>query len=37
MITMKADKSGGVAVLNTIKVIAKLKLPIEVHAIIGSS
>lgn len=36
MITMKADKSGGVAVLNTIKVIAKLKLPIEVHAIIGA-
>ncbi|OCL86782.1 Cytosol aminopeptidase [Aliarcobacter thereius] len=36
MITMKADKSGGVAVLNTIKAIAKLKLPIEVHAIIGA-
>ena len=36
MITMKADKSGGVAVLNTIKVIAKLKLPIEVHVIIGA-
>ncbi|WP_198304831.1 leucyl aminopeptidase [Arcobacter vandammei] len=36
MITMKADKSGGVAVLNTIKTIAKLKLPVEVHAIIGA-
>ena len=36
MITMKADKSGGVAVLNTIKTIAALELPIEVHAIIGA-
>ncbi|HKM19022.1 MAG TPA: leucyl aminopeptidase [Aliarcobacter sp.] len=36
MVTMKADKSGAVAVLNTIKVIAELKLPIEVHAIIGA-
>lgn len=36
MITMKADKSGGVAVLNAIYAIAKLKLPIEVHAIIGA-
>lgn len=36
MITMKADKSGGVAVLNTIKTIAALKLPVEVHAIIGA-
>ena len=36
MITMKADKSGGVAVLNAIKVVAELKLPIEVHAIIGA-
>ncbi|OCL86284.1 leucyl aminopeptidase [Arcobacter porcinus] len=36
MITMKADKSGGVAVLNTIKAIAELKLPIEVHAVIGA-
>ncbi|AXK49377.1 leucyl aminopeptidase [Aliarcobacter trophiarum LMG 25534] len=36
MVTMKADKSGGVAVLNAIKTIAELKLPIEVHAIIGA-
>jgi len=36
MVTMKADKSGGVAVLNTIKTIASLKLPVEVHAIIGA-
>jgi len=36
MITMKADKSGAVSVLNSIKTIAQLKLPIEVHAIIGA-
>ncbi|RXJ95011.1 leucyl aminopeptidase [Arcobacter sp. AHV-9/2010] len=36
MVTMKADKSGAVAVLNTIKVIAELKLNVEVHAIIGA-
>lgn len=36
MVTMKADKSGGVAVLNTIKAVAELKLPIEVHAVIGA-
>ncbi|WP_418180291.1 leucyl aminopeptidase [Aliarcobacter lanthieri] len=36
MVTMKADKSGAVAVLNSIKAIAELKLPIEVHAIIGA-
>ncbi|MDX4069295.1 leucyl aminopeptidase [Aliarcobacter skirrowii] len=36
MVTMKADKSGAVAILNTIKVIAELKLNIEVHAIIGA-
>ena len=36
IVTMKADKSGAVAFLNTIKVIAELKLNIEVHAIIGA-
>ncbi len=36
MITMKADKSGAVAVLNTIRTIATLKLDVEVHAIIGA-
>ncbi len=37
MVTMKLDKSGGVAVLAIIKAIAKLKLPIEVHSIIGAA
>ncbi len=36
MVTMKADKSGGCAVLSTIWAIAKLGLPIEVHAIVGA-
>ncbi|RDU70173.1 leucyl aminopeptidase [Helicobacter cholecystus] len=36
MVTMKADKSGGCAVLGIILAIAKLKLPLEVHAIIGA-
>ncbi len=36
MVTMKADKSGGCAVLSTIWAIAKLNLPIEVHAIVGA-
>ena len=36
MVTMKADKSGGCAVLATIWAIAKLGLPIEVHGIVGA-
>ena len=36
MVTMKADKSGGCAVLSTIWAIAKLELPFEVHAIVGA-
>jgi len=36
MVTMKADKSGACAVLATIWAIAKLELPIEVHAILGA-
>lgn len=36
MLTMKADKSGACAVLTIIWAIAKLKLPIEVHTIIGA-
>ena len=36
MVTMKADKSGGCAVLATIWVIANLGLPIEVHGIVGA-
>lgn len=35
MITMKADKSGACAVLGIMNAIAKLKLPIEVHGIMG--
>ena len=36
MVTMKSDKSGGSAVLGMINAIAKLKLPIEVHGIVGA-
>ena len=36
MVTMKSDKSGGCAVLNIIEAISQLKLPIEVHAIVGA-
>lgn len=36
MVTMKADKSGGCAVLATMWAIAKLGLPIEVHGIVGA-
>lgn len=36
MVTMKADKSGGCAVLGIISAIAKLNLPLEVHGIIGA-
>lgn len=36
MVTMKADKSGGCAVMGILFAIAKLKLPIEVHGIIGA-
>ncbi|MDH1976382.1 leucyl aminopeptidase [Aliarcobacter butzleri] len=36
MVTMKADKSGACAVLATIWAIAKLELPVEVHAILGA-
>lgn len=36
MVTMKADKSGGCAVLAIFLAIAKLKLPLEVHGIIGA-
>ena len=35
-LTMKADKSGGCAVLGIISAIAKLRLPLEVHGIIGA-
>ncbi|GGD34555.1 putative cytosol aminopeptidase [Malaciobacter pacificus] len=36
MVTMKSDKSGGCAVLSSIWAIAKLGLPVEVHAIVGA-
>lgn len=36
MVTMKCDKSGGCAVLGIMNAIAKLKLPIEVHGIVGA-
>lgn len=36
MVTMKSDKSGGCAVLNIIEAAAQLKLPIEIHAIVGA-
>ncbi|MFA7083819.1 MAG: leucyl aminopeptidase [Arcobacteraceae bacterium] len=36
MVTMKSDKSGGCAVLGIIEAAAQLKLPIEIHAIVGA-
>ena len=36
MVTMKADKSGGCAVLSILWAVAKLELPIEVHGIVGA-
>ncbi|MFY9074588.1 leucyl aminopeptidase [Malaciobacter mytili] len=36
MTTMKSDKSGGCAVLGILYAVAKLKLPIEVHGIVGA-
>ena len=37
MVTMKADKSGGVAALSILKGAALLQVPFEVHAIIGAT
>lgn len=37
MVTMKADKSGGCAVMGIIKAIAQLGANIEVHSIIGAA
>ncbi len=37
MVTMKADKSGAAAVLGIIKGVSELKLPFEVHGIIGAT
>ena len=36
MVTMKSDKSGGCAVLGIMNAVAKLKLPVEVHGIVGA-
>ncbi len=36
MVTMKADKSGGSAVLGILKAVSSLNLPIEVHGFIGA-
>ena len=36
MVTMKADKSGGSAVLGILKAVAELHLPVEVHGFVGA-
>jgi leucyl aminopeptidase len=36
MVTMKADKSGGSAVLGIMDAVSRLKLPYEVHGIVGA-
>ncbi len=36
MVTMKADKSGGSAVIGVMKAIAELDLPVEVHGFVGA-
>ncbi len=36
MVTMKADKSGGAAVLGILKAVSELGLPVEVHGFIGA-
>lgn len=37
MVTMKADKAGACAVLGIMKAVSELKLPIEVHGIVGAT
>ncbi|AFL68189.1 leucyl aminopeptidase [Sulfurospirillum barnesii] len=37
MVTMKADKSGGAAVMAIFKAAATLELPYEIHAIVGAT
>ncbi|MDR1614271.1 MAG: leucyl aminopeptidase [Campylobacteraceae bacterium] len=37
MVSMKADKSGGAAAMAILKGAAKLRLPFEIHAIIGAT
>lgn len=37
MVTMKSDKSGASAILGIMQALAKLKLPVEVHGVIGAT
>ncbi|MDO7253735.1 leucyl aminopeptidase [Helicobacter cappadocius] len=37
MVTMKADKSGGCAVLGVINAVAKMGINVELHAIVGAT
>ncbi|WP_104697225.1 MULTISPECIES: leucyl aminopeptidase [unclassified Helicobacter] len=37
MVTMKADKGGGCAVIGIMQAICELKLPVEVHGIVGAT
>lgn len=37
MVTMKADKSGGCAVMEIIRAIARLRANVEVHSIVGAA
>ena len=37
MVTMKSDKAGACAVLGIMKAVSELKLPIEVHGIVGAT
>lgn len=36
MVSMKCDKAGAITVLGIIKTIAELKLPIQIHAVVGA-
>ena len=36
MVTMKADKSGGAAVMGLLKAVSEMNLPIEVHGFVGA-
>jgi len=36
MVTMKADKSGGAAVMGIMKAVAQMNMPIEVHGFVGA-
>jgi len=36
MVTMKADKSGGAAVLGLLKAVSEMGLPVEVHGFVGA-